>query len=152
MRSALVALICVTLLGLIVFATPDHAKMERDPSQEQTYRAYVNHGIAAREAGHYSEALTSLLYAHKNAPHSSKVWLTATINLAMCCEVLGNVEAADRYYLEAGKFCVLSNHMRTVGAWRKMRRKIELNELNETDGGRAASSTAEPLISSEDTL
>jgi len=146
MRSVLVALLCVGLLGLIISFNPDPATKERDPDSWQTYRAYVNHGIAAREAGEYNEALTSLYYAHHSAPHNSRIWLIATINLAMCCEVLGQDKSADYYYLQAGKFCTLSNNMRTAGTWRKLRRKIEeKNESIQPDGGAAASSPAKPL-------
>ena len=154
---SLVVIFAVAAIGLWVviydgFISPPE-KMERDPDQWQTYRAYVNHGIAARDAGKYSEAITSLLYTHQNAPHSSKIWLVSTVNLAMCCEVLGQYKSADSYYMQAGKFCNLANNMRTAGAWRRMRREIEENnESNETDWGRADSSPAEPFISSEDKL
>ena len=102
MRRPLISLVCIlAALGLglwvgiydAVIRPPE--KMERDPGQQQTYRVNVNLGIAQREAGKYSKALTNFLCAHQNAPHSSRIWLTATINLAMCCEILGQDESAD---------------------------------------------------------
>ena len=130
MRAALGTLLAVVLLGLLVFTDviarhPEN--IERDPDNWRTYRAHINHGIAAREAGNYSAAITSLMYANINAPKPSRSWMIATINLAMCCEVLGQDAAADAYYRDAGKFCTLSNNMRTGGAWRKMRNEIEEN-------------------------
>ena len=128
MLRPLIVLACIFVCGFSVIydgfvKAPE--RMQRNPDNWQTYRCYVNHGIAAREAGHYNEALTSLLYAYQNLRRGDRSWLSATVNLAMCCEVLGQGEAADRYYMEAGKFCNLANNMRTAGAWRKMRREIE---------------------------
>jgi len=131
MRRQFIALACIFItLGAILwviiydgYVRPPE-KMERDPDSWQTYRAYVNHGIAAREAGEYGEAMKSLLYAYQNAPHSSRMWLIATVNLGMCCEVLGQDEVADKYYRDAGKFCTLANNMRTGGAWRRMRMQV----------------------------
>ena len=132
MRRQFISLACIFVcfgVGLWViiddgFINPPE-KMERDPDQWQTYRPFVNLGIAQREAGQYAEALVNFSWAHHKAPHGSRIWMIATINLAMCCEVMGQVEAADRYYAKAGKFCTLSNSMRTGGHWRKMRRQIE---------------------------
>jgi len=128
MQATLAALIATTLLGLLLFTdtvAPRPEGLERDPDDWRVYRAYVNKGIAAREAGKHSEALSALMYAHLNAPKASRTWLIATINLAMCCEVLGHEDAADKYYRDAGKFCPLANNMRDAGDWRALRRKIE---------------------------
>jgi len=158
MRRPLISLACIFIsfgvcLFVIIydgFIRPPE-KMERNPHHEQTYRAPVNYGIALREAGEYDKALVNFSLVHHNAPHGSRTWMLATINLAMCCEILGFTEAADTYYAQAGKFCTLSNNMRTAGAWRNMRREIEnANQSHKVDGGRAGSSPAEPLISSKD--
>lgn len=132
MRRPIIALVVIFLsfgLGLWVviydaYVMPPE-KRERDPNHERTYRACVNYGIALREAGKYDEALVNFSWAHHNAPHGSRTWMISTVNLAMCCEILGFDEAADTYYAKAGKFCTLSNNMRTAGAWRRMRRQIE---------------------------
>jgi len=128
MRAVLVALISVTLLGLLcsMADTSRHpSNLQRDPDNWRTYRAHVNHGIAAREKGHYKEAISSFRYAYENAPKHTPFWARATLNLAMCNEVLENDEEADKYYRDAGKFCTLSNQMRTAGAWKRMRLERE---------------------------
>ena len=132
MRRPVISLVAIfaVFAGVLLYIIYDGfimppEKRPCDPDQWQTYRLYVNLGIAEREAGEYSKALVNFSWAHHNAPHGSRIWMIATINLAMCCEILGNDEAAGRYYAEAGKFCNLSNNMRTAGAWRKMRREIE---------------------------
>ena len=132
MRRPIIALACIFIcfgVGLFVvvydgFISPPE-KMERDPHHERTYRAPVNYGIALREAGEYDKALTNFSWVHHNAPHGSRTWMLATVNLAMCCEILGFHEAADKYYRDTGKFCNLANNMRTAGAWRNMRREME---------------------------
>ena len=133
---SIISVMFLVVLCLTEWIAPKPENLEREPDNWRTYRCYINHGIAAREAGHYNEALTSLLYAYANAPKPSRAWMVATINLAMVCEILGKSDESDEYYCQAGKFCTLSSSMRTGGAWRKMREKIEADNNNPPTGER----------------
>ena len=131
MRRYCIIIASVAWVGLAIAVTPDPSTMPRDEHTSTPFRAHVNYGMKALEAGMYKVALHHLLYVHNYCPHLStddrnnRTWLIATIHLAMCCEEMGAQEMADRYYAKAGRFSNVANHIRSGQAWRRMRRRAE---------------------------
>lgn len=134
-RNIILTLAVAGVVGFAVWATPDPSSLPRDPHVAPTYRAYVNHGLYAVRDGKYDDALKSLLYVHENCPHfngykaDNRIWLIATIHLAVCCEELGLHDQAEGYYAQAGRFSNMANNIRSGNAWRRMRRQM-LNAQN----------------------